>query len=171
MASGRRPPAAAASSSFVTFANIANCTHTRTLTHRTLLPASAPSALLSTLLRPPCKGDRACCLHHMHLMRTPLAHLHAGMADALVCWSAHAAQVMRQTYHDHMSALHQLHLAHISPVHDLPSVQESSAASYKCHFCVRHFGRVFDLPYKMLLTQLHCSPWVCLVWPTLPLPT
>ena len=30
----------------------------------------------------------------------------------------------------------------------LLSVQESSAASHKCRFRVRHFGRVFALPYK-----------------------
>ena len=27
-------------------------------------------------------------------------------------------------------------------------VEESLAASHKCHFRVRHFGRVFALPYK-----------------------
>ena len=32
----------------------------------------------------------------------------------------------------------------------LPTAQESSAAFHKCHFCVRHFGRVFDLPYKLI---------------------
>lgn len=31
---------------------------------------------------------------------------------------------------------------------DLLRVEESSAASHKCHFRVRHFGRVFNSPYK-----------------------
>ena len=38
--------------------------------------------------------------------------------------------------------------------------QESSAASHKCHFRVRHFGRVFDLPFKNTLGEslhlVHC---------------
>ena len=33
----------------------------------------------------------------------------------------------------------------------LPTAQESSAASYKCQFRVRHFGRVFDYLYKRVL--------------------
>ena len=32
----------------------------------------------------------------------------------------------------------------------MQSAQESSAASHKCRFCVRHFGSVFDWPYKRL---------------------
>ena len=31
---------------------------------------------------------------------------------------------------------------------NLPCCVESSAATHKCHFRVRHFGRVFILPYK-----------------------
>ena len=34
---------------------------------------------------------------------------------------------------------------------DLPTVQESSAASHKCHFRVCHSGRVCDYPYKSVL--------------------
>ena len=32
----------------------------------------------------------------------------------------------------------------------MQSAQESSAASHKCHFRVRHFGSIFELPYKKL---------------------
>ena len=39
----------------------------------------------------------------------------------------------------------------------LLSTPESSAASHKCRFRVRRFGRVFALPYKRPLTSSRCS--------------
>ena len=49
--------------------------------------------------------------------------------------------------HDHM-ILCMWHAGVFVSLLDLPTLQESSAASHKCHFRVRHFRRVFDSPYK-----------------------
>ena len=53
-------------------------------TSSALRPASAPSTLLLTLPRPFSEVTIA-DLHHTHHMHTLLAHLHAGMANALAC--------------------------------------------------------------------------------------
>ena len=49
-----------------------------------------------------------------------------------------------------------LHIAHWhGPLFwHLLCVKQSSAASHKCHYCVRHFGRVFISPYKTPSTPL-----------------
>ena len=76
------------------------------------------------------------------------------------CTRLRTAQV---TWHAGMTAVDQLaHLACHSLLSfwNLLSTQESSAASHKCHFRVRHFGRVFDLPFKNTLGEslhlVHC---------------
>ena len=49
--------------------------------------------------------------------------------------------------HDHM-IVRMCHTGLAFSLLHLPTAQESSAASHKCHFCVCHLGRVFNLPYK-----------------------
>jgi hypothetical protein len=92
------PKATAASFSFVHYANIPNLTFDLI----GLLPlASAPSTLLSTLLRrpakvtmhPTCTIHTSCTLHS--LIRTPAWPMHSRL---------HTAQVMQQTCHDHVSS-------------------------------------------------------------------
>ena len=85
---------------------------------------------------------------------TPHAHPTHPVA-ATPAWPMHSsadtAQVIAANMsHDHVS---------LCCFYNLPSVQESSAASHKCHFCVRHFGRVFALPFKntYLGESLHCA--------------
>jgi len=92
------PNATVASFSFVHYANIPNLTFDLI----GLLPlASAPSTLLSTLLRrpakvtmhPTCTIHTSCTLHS--LIRTPAWPMHSRL---------HTAQVMQQTCHDHVSS-------------------------------------------------------------------
>jgi hypothetical protein len=49
--------------------------------------------------------------------------------------------------HDHM-IVRMCHTGLAFFLLHLPTAQESSAASHKCRFCVCHFGRVSNLPYK-----------------------
>ena len=60
----------------------------------------------------------------------------------------HVSVELRAPYsHNHM-VVHMCHACLAFSLLHLPNAQESSAASHKCHFCVRRFGRVFELPYK-----------------------
>jgi hypothetical protein len=84
-------------------------------------------------------------MHHTHLMHIPLAHLYAGMVDALVCTQTSHT---RHTGHDRSRSTANLARHSLLSFRILLSTQESLAASNKCHFRVRCFGRVFALPYN-----------------------
>ena len=143
MALGRRPQPTAASFSYTTLANIEN-SHAHSSVPEPCVGTIHP---LSALLRSACKGDRGCRLNHAHLMHTSLAHLRAGMANALTCTS-HTARG-----HDCCRSIAHLACHSLLSFWNLLSTQESSAASQKCRFRVRHFGRVFVLPYKYTTAQ------------------
>ena len=67
------------------------------------------------------------------------SHLHVSVAEPRAPYS-----------HDHM-IVPMCHACLAFSLLHLPTAQESSAAFHtECHFCVRHFGRVFDLPYKLI---------------------
>ena len=101
--------------------------------------------LSSTPTRLACQGDRAWCEYHTHLMHTPFTHLHAGTVAALACAMSHT----RIAASDAITQSHRHVTVNLSlSVFDMPTVQEGSSASHKCHSRVRRFGRVFNLPYK-----------------------
>ena len=90
--------------------------------------------------------DRASCTSctHYSFMRTPMRPCHT------------SSRAMSLTGHNtpHTPWLH--NCPHVAHWHDplflhLLCVEESSAASHKCQFRVRHFGRVFDYLYKSVL--------------------
>ena len=84
-----------------------------------------------------CTSRTSCMLHSF--MRTPARPQHT------------SASVMSLT-HTAVCALLDpvvVHMSHIGmATWDLLCVEESLAASDKCHFRARHFGRAFILPYK-----------------------
>ena len=126
-------------------------------TSSALRPASAPIHTALDAAETGLRGDHARrpAPHTPHAHSTcPFAHRHGQ------CTRLRTAQV---TWHAGMTAVDQLaHLACHSLLSfwNLLSTQESSAASHKCHFRVRHFGRVFDLPFKNTLGEslhlVHC---------------
>ena len=85
-----------------------------------------------------------CSMHVMHIMHTPLTHVNASTAAAHAC--------MSHEHHTHCSLvitrLPAWHTLAGLLILNLPCCVESPAATHKCHFRVRHFGRVFALPYK-----------------------
>ena len=84
--------------------------------------------------------------HHARLKHAAYASLHAGTAG-----STHQhVFVERHAPHSHV-IIRMCHAGLAFSLLDLPTVQESSAASQKCHFRVRHSGRVCDYPYKSVL--------------------
>ena len=127
--------------------NPSQTSRTGTRTHRHLSLASAPStpslgAAESGLQRMPTDP----CAPHAH-STCPFARRHGQ------CTHLHTAQVTR---HAGIPAVDQWpHLAchNLLSFCSLLSTQESSAASQKCRFRVRHFGRVFVLPYEYTTAQ------------------
>ena len=82
-------------------------------------------------------------------LRAPQAHStcrfecpHSGSTHLHVVVEPHAPHS-----HDHMIVC-MYHAGSAFLLLHLPTPKESSVASHKCHFRVRHFGRVFSLPYK-----------------------
>jgi hypothetical protein len=93
----------------------------------------------------PAKVTMHADMHHTHLMHIPLARLYAGMVDALACTQTNHT---RHTGHGRSRSTANLARHSLLSFRILLSTQESLAASHKCHFCVRRFGRVFALPYN-----------------------
>jgi hypothetical protein len=95
-------------------------------------------------------------------MHTPFTHLHAGTVAALTCTMSHTHKIAASDAST--IAIRQVTIVLSLFVLHLPTVQESSAASHKCHSRVRHFGRVFTLLYKKIFgvsLHLSCSVVAC----------
>ena len=108
-------------------------------------------------------------MHATFATRTPRAHTtrpfarQHGRSTRL-----HVPQVTRHTHHvDSRSQPLPVGQCPCAARRILLIVPESSAASHKCRFHVRHFGRVFVLPYKIIGTVDQCASGGLVVYSTL----
>ena len=131
---GRRPESTAVITAFGHARTTANRRRALQCLERLLLQSSAPA-----------KVTMHADMHNTHLMHIPLASLYAGMVDALACTQTNHT---RHTGHGRSRSTANLARHSLLSFRILLSTQESLAASHKCNFCVRRFGRVFDLQYN-----------------------
>ena len=98
--------------------------------------------------------DRASRTSSMHdsLMCTPVLPRYT--SACAMCLTTHILRHSAHSMITHVACWHDPLFLH------LLCIKENSAASDKCHFRVRHFGRVFNLPYTTAV-GLGTVRWNC----------